>query len=163
MSDYSSFITEYIECDKCKEAASDYFINTSDKIHDTFTESLDIVDNVLAGSVCTPYYQEEFNNFEDHILPGLMNVLCHPLRITLLGSGNMTKLYCVEPARKLIKEQILITEKTSESVNARLDRMDKYIEDKLKRISTLEDKIQNLEDRIEGKVNQDLGDFLNKG
>lgn len=98
MSQRGSFVTEYIYCDKCFEAAKKVLIADDKYLAATtispWTGSSDKELPIIAGKIGGIYSGEEFVIFEKELLLELSKVICHPLRIAVLAEDG-EKIYTV--------------------------------------------------------------------
>lgn len=99
MSERGSFVTEFIYCDKCFEAAKrillcDEKYLCSDVIHGWG----DIPHMpIIAGKIGGSYSGEELYVFEHDLNKKLSKVICHPLRIAVLAESG-EEIFNIEPA-----------------------------------------------------------------
>ena len=91
MSERGSFVTEYIYCDKCLEAAKRVLLQDSKYLKGVVIPmwgggvgELPII----AGKVGGLYKGEELVTFENELIPELEKVICHPLRIAVLAESG---------------------------------------------------------------------------
>ena len=101
MSERGSFVTEYIYCPKCFEAAKKILLDRVKYLCSQTIDSWapgDVCLPIIAGKVGGGYSNEEFVTFETEYVPDLEAVLCHPLRIAVLADTVGERIYTVEPA-----------------------------------------------------------------
>ena len=93
MSDKGSFVTEYIYCEKCFEAAKSILIGQNKYLNSATvphwnpnSEELPII----AGKIGGLYEGEEIHTFESEFISKLEKVICHNIRIAILAeTGEM--------------------------------------------------------------------------
>ena len=90
MSERGSFVTEYIYCSKCFEAAKGvllgdhkYLKSVTIPIWSASEDKHDLP--IIAGKVGGLYSSEELDTFEQEFVPQLAEVICHKMRIAVLA------------------------------------------------------------------------------
>ena len=90
MSERGSFVTEYIYCAHCLEAAREVLLRREKFLCSTEIPSWEGADPatylpIIAGKVGGLYAGEELNTFEFDLCDELATRICHPLRIAVLA------------------------------------------------------------------------------
>jgi hypothetical protein len=98
MSDSGSFVTEYIYCDKCFEAAKKALLRREKYMCSTIIPSWAKTETeglpIIAGKIGGLYSGEEIDSFEQYVIPDeLEPVICHPLRIAVLAESGSAILW----------------------------------------------------------------------
>ena len=97
MSERGSFVTEYIYCDKCLDAAWRILKGDSKYFKSFLVPGFGYMPSdfpIIAGKIGGFYPGEELHTFEFEIIPKLEAVLCHPLRIAVIGEApNAHKIF----------------------------------------------------------------------
>lgn len=99
MSERGSFVTEYIYCDKCLEAAKNILIGNEKHL------CSQIIDGwggakfmpIIAGKIGGLHPGEELIDFEYTYIPKLEKVLCHNLRIAVLAEEG-EQIFIIRPS-----------------------------------------------------------------
>ena len=101
MSERGSFVTEYVYCDKCFEAAKSILLFCEKYLCSVVVphwnpehEGLEMP--IIAGKVGGLYDCEELHMFERELVPALELALCHPMRIAVLAEGG-ERVFTVTP------------------------------------------------------------------
>lgn len=92
MSERGSFVTEYIYCNKCFEAAKGILLKKQ-SLRDMVAM---VGSQILAGKIGGLYSGEELDVFEYEIMPNLAKVLCHPMRVAVLAESG-EQIFTVQP------------------------------------------------------------------
>ena len=92
MIERGSFVTEYIYCDKCLEAAKKILIAGDKYLHGVEVSSWDKTSSqnlpIIAGKIGGRGSGDELITFEYEILPELSKVICHNMRVAVLGESG---------------------------------------------------------------------------
>ncbi len=99
MSERGSFVTEYVYCLKCFEAAKGILLKRKKYLCSFVVPSWDINETglpIIAGKVGGLYAGEELDKFEQEYIKELALVLCHSLRIAVLAESG-EKIFTVKP------------------------------------------------------------------
>lgn len=97
MSYRGSFVTEYIDCQRCYEAAIRAFESEVD--YQGWLLPQGPTRPIIAGFVKGQYPGEVFLQFEFVVQPLLEEAICHPLRVAMLdGDGNGYRVFTAIPA-----------------------------------------------------------------
>ena len=100
MSERGSFVTEYVYCDECFEAAKKVLLGKHKYLCSQVIETYDPLLlknlNIIAGKIGGSYPSEEIDTFEFEFIPELEKTICHPLRIAVLAEVG-EKIFFVEP------------------------------------------------------------------
>ena len=98
MSERGSFVTEYIYCDKCFEAAKKVLLFDEkylcSRVIDGWGDEPPL--RIIAGKVGGSHAEEEFLVFEFKLNHELSDIICHPLRIAVLGESG-EQIFTVKP------------------------------------------------------------------
>ena len=101
MSERGSFVTQYVYCDKCFEAAKSVLLFREKYLCGVVVphwnperEGLELP--IIAGKVGGLHVGEELHTFEHELVPALGAVLCHPMRIAVLAEGG-ERVFTVTP------------------------------------------------------------------
>lgn len=101
MSERGSFVTEYIYCEKCFEAAK-AVLTSREKYLCTATLPSWLDDEkelpIIAGKVGGLYPGEEIHIFAFKFVEELELRICHPLRIAVLAESG-EKIFTVKPSK----------------------------------------------------------------
>lgn len=104
MSERGSFVTEYINCDKCFQEAKKVLLFRNKSICSTVIpswvpgeEEMPIIAGKVGGIGNDSYPGGEFVIFEEELTPILAAVICHPLRIAVLAESGGSKFLIVRP------------------------------------------------------------------
>ena len=101
MSERGSFVTEYIYCTKCFKAAESVLI-ADDKYlkgvtipvwSGSITECLPII----AGKVGGMREGEEFEVFENKLIPEICKIICHNIRIAVISDSDGERFFVAKP------------------------------------------------------------------
>ena len=108
MSDRGSFVTEYIYCRKCFEAAKTILIGqekylTSTTIPHWSPDQEELP--IIAGKIGGQYSGEEIDTFKYQFIPQLEDVICCRLRIAVLAEEGEEILFAV-PSQKAVEKKI---------------------------------------------------------
>lgn len=99
MSERGSFVTEYICCDKCFEAAKQILYQQTKElcgqVIDSWTDQNDGKMPIIAGKIGSPSSEVVF--FEINILPKLQDVVCCDLRVAVISESGEFAGFIVEP------------------------------------------------------------------
>lgn len=93
MSQRGSFVTEYIYCEKCLEAARNILLADSVEI---YGQALD--DPIIAGLI--RHSSDEALSFELNIFPRLLAVVCHEMRVVVIPEADNPVIFVVDPNNK---------------------------------------------------------------
>ncbi len=90
MSERGSFVTQYINCDKCFCAAKGILLHQEKYLCSVAIPHWNAANEgpelpIIAGKVGGLYRGEELDTFEDDLVLQLESVLCHPMRIAVLA------------------------------------------------------------------------------
>lgn len=88
MSERGSFVTQFIYCDKCLEAAKEVLLGSHKSLCSQqikgWSGNEDDYMPIIAGKIGGTYSGEEINDFEESYIPMLEAKICHELRISVL-------------------------------------------------------------------------------
>lgn len=100
MSERGSFVTEYIYCDACFEAAKTILLAKRKHLCSGAVPSWIAGEKlpIIAGRICGMHPQEEIHDFENEFVPELEKVICHPMRIAVLAEGGQEILVALPQA-----------------------------------------------------------------
>lgn len=99
MSQRGSFVTEYIHCDKCLQAAKEVLLAREKTLCSTIIQSwCDQEIPIIAGKIGGGYIGEEIATFDHELIPALAERICHPMRLAVLGEDE-GKLYTITPGQ----------------------------------------------------------------
>lgn len=99
MSERGSFVTEYIYCPRCLEAARGVLCGEVDKFWAaTQLPGLHRITPlpIIAGRIGGSWPGEELSIFQEEIVPALSAVICHDMRIVVLAE-NGDEVFRVSP------------------------------------------------------------------
>ena len=102
MSERGSFVTDYMYCDQCFEAAKGVLLSRHKYLCSVVIPHWDTGADkprefpIIAGKVGGLYRGEELDTFEQELVPKLESVLCHSLRIAVLAESGK-KIFTVTP------------------------------------------------------------------
>lgn len=92
MSQRGSFVTQYIYCDKCFQAAKKVLLAANSELCSTTIPNWSTDGGpelpIIAGKI--GHQWSEAHAFEQEILPELDKVICHPLRVAILEEDGAT-------------------------------------------------------------------------
>lgn len=115
MSDRGSFVTEYIYCKKCFDAAKSILIRNEKYLNSTTTPHWHSKETpIIAGKIGGLYSGEELHIFEFEYIPKLEKLLCHEMRIAVLAEEG-EKIFTVIPSADHPKRYKGDFEKSKES------------------------------------------------
>jgi len=98
MSERGSFVTEYIYCKKCFEAAKEVLLGKGKYLYSTAIQHSDGSEYpIIAGKVGGTSGGEEILIFELDYLPRLEATICHPMRIAVLAESG-ERVFTVTPS-----------------------------------------------------------------
>lgn len=100
MSERGSFVTQYIYCDECLNAAKSILIGNEKYLCSSQIQSWTDEGKMLpiiAGKVGGLYEGEELHDFECDYIPRLEKVICHPLRVAVLADRG-EQIFIVKPS-----------------------------------------------------------------
>ena len=105
MSDRGSFVTEYIYCIKCFEAAKTILIGqekylTSIIIPPWSPDQKELP--IIAGKIGGLYEGEELHTFEFEFIPKLESLICHKIRIAVLAETG-EKIFTAFPHHSILQ------------------------------------------------------------
>jgi len=92
MTERGSFVTEYIYCDKCFEAAKTVLLEKSKSLCSTAIPhwGQNAIEGdylpIIAGKISHTWSESHF--IENEIGPELAKVICHPMRIAVIRDGG---------------------------------------------------------------------------
>jgi len=93
MSERGSFVTEYIYCKECFEAAEKVLLGKEKYLHSCVIPAGNGFMPIIAGKIGGLGPGDEFINFDRYLLLPLSEHICHEMRITILAdSGQATLL-----------------------------------------------------------------------
>lgn len=93
MSERGSFVTEYIYCKQCFEAAQQVLLGKEKYLHSCVIPAGDGFMPIIAGKIGGLGPGDEFINFDRYLLSPLSESICHKMRVTILAdSGQATLL-----------------------------------------------------------------------
>lgn len=99
MGQRGSFVTEYIYCHHCLDAALRVLIAQERRLCSIqipgWVGGTELP--IIAGKIGGSYAGEEFDAFEEFLIPKLELTLCHPLRIGVFSEDNH-KVFVCEPS-----------------------------------------------------------------
>ncbi len=99
MSERGSFVTQYIYCNKCLEAAKAVLLDRRKYLCSTelpgWNETGDTLP-IIAGKIGGLYSGEELDTFEFELNEELSPRICHPLRIAVLADQG-ERIFTVMP------------------------------------------------------------------
>lgn len=99
MSERGSFVTQYIYCSKCLEAAKKVLLRKEKYLCSQLIDNWDSTGKpirIVAGKVGGLYAGEELDAFTRWYCPLLAKLICHSLRIAVLAE-NGERIYRLEP------------------------------------------------------------------
>ena len=111
MSERGSFVTEYVNCDKCFDAMRDELLEHWDS--DNKFRKVVQVDGynndghrteplpILAGKIGGLGSGEELGTFEFELGPALAARICHPVRIAILPDSSQGIIITIKPTDAL--------------------------------------------------------------
>lgn len=102
MSERGSFVTEYIYCDKCLEAACNVLTGDEKYLMSTQVPHWNKGDKplpIISGKIGGLYPGEEIDTFENEFVPKLEGSICHPLRVAVLAEKG-ERIFVVTPTTK---------------------------------------------------------------
>lgn len=91
MSERGSFVTEYIYCEKCFQAAKSVLLDREKYLCSTVIPQWDNSGTeipVIAGKTGGSYSGHELHIFEQDLGPQLEVLICHPLRVAVLAESG---------------------------------------------------------------------------
>lgn len=96
VSDRGSFVTEFIYCKDCLKAARKVLIGEDKYLCSEQIKELPII----AGKIGA--LNDCVLEFGMHYVPDLEKVICHPLRVGVIGDGfSEAKLFTINPTKEL--------------------------------------------------------------
>ncbi len=97
MSERGSFVTEYIYCNKCFEAAKKVLLNKNKWLCSTTIPSWEGGElPIIAGKIGGSFLGEELSTFRDDLIPKLALGLCHDLRLVVLSDEGSSCTFFIE-------------------------------------------------------------------
>ena len=97
MSERGSFVTEYIYCNECFEAAKKILLGREKYLCSAIIPSwCDQTIPIIAGKVGGMYRGEEIDTFKKEYIPELEKIICHPMRIAILAEIGQ-EIITIEP------------------------------------------------------------------
>ena len=100
MSERGSFVTEYIYCKECFEAAKRVLLKDGKFLRgvmvSSWTGCSDSHLPIIAGKIGGLYSGEELYNFEHDLVPELSASICHELRIAVIAEVG-ERIFVVTP------------------------------------------------------------------
>ena len=101
MSERGSFVTEYIYCNECFEAAKSILLSRKKYLCSVVVPHWNPDHEgpgmpIIAGKVAGLFRGEELQIFEYEFNEKLAKVLCHPMRIAVLAEGG-ERIFTVTP------------------------------------------------------------------
>ena len=105
MSERGSFVTEYMYCNECFEAAKTVLLKFEKHLCSFAIPSWEGDGKelpIIAGKIGGLYKNEELNTFELELVPALEKVLCkgHGIRIAVLTDGGASKVVCANSKKE---------------------------------------------------------------
>ena len=101
MSERGSFVTQYIYCDKCLEAAIKVLISSKKELASTLIPNWSKLEGgnlpIIAGKIGGSYAGEELIDFETNYIQELEKSICHPLRIAVICDSADERIFNVFP------------------------------------------------------------------
>lgn len=88
MSERGSFVTQYIFCGKCLEAAKKELLSREKYLCSEVLTHPRGEFGIIAGKVGGLYAGEELHTFENELIPELSKIICHPMRIAVLAESG---------------------------------------------------------------------------
>ena len=88
MSERGSFVTEYIYCKKCFDAAWEVLNRDGKWLHATIANGYGgdkAQTRIISGGIRGLFPRQEIDDFKHEIIPLLQKVICHPLRMAVLA------------------------------------------------------------------------------
>lgn len=120
MSERGSFVTEYVYCEKCFEAAKKVLLSRNKTICSTVIPHWNPEGEgpempIIAGKVGGSYSGQELFMFETEIVQDLSKVICHPMRVGVLaecGEQIFTVMpNCVKRDTSVVDEERALSKK----------------------------------------------------
>ena len=102
-SERGSFVTDYLYCDDCVEAANTVLVGQGKHLCSLTIPSWQGGGKelpVIAGKIGGLYGGEEINTFELELIPKLEPLLCHNLRIAVLADNGKERLLIAHGRKK---------------------------------------------------------------
>ena len=99
MSERGSFVTQYIYCKTCFEAAKNVLLEKNKFLCSTVISGWPAASDtlpIIAGKIGGSYAGEELFIFETDYGPRLAEVLCHPLRVAVIAEQG-ERMFTVMP------------------------------------------------------------------
>lgn len=100
MSERGSFVTQYIYCDECLEAAKKILLHSHKYLNSTliphWSKSEGEYMPIIAGKIGGLYAGEELDDFENKIAPDLSVTICHPMRVAVIAEQG-EKIFTINP------------------------------------------------------------------
>ncbi len=97
MSERGSFVTEYIYCKKCLEAAKEVLLDNHKYLCSRVIGGWGVFDlPIIAGKIGGLYAGEALHDFEAEYLPSLEALICHPMRVAVLAEAGQ-KIFTATP------------------------------------------------------------------
>ena len=110
MSERGSFVTEYIYCAECMEAATRVLVkDPAEKylcavaVPHWNEEEAEIPLPIIAGKIGGGYDREEIVTFTDELIPELEPLLCHSLTIAVLPDSGEPQIFVARGMKKPIE------------------------------------------------------------
>lgn len=91
MGERASFVTEYIHCAKCLTIAKAALLGeekTLCSVQIPSWQGTKQPDNIIAGRLSTTTINGEWMVLQEIIMEKMMNKICHPIRIALIGEDR---------------------------------------------------------------------------
>ncbi len=95
MSERGSFVTQYIYCPDCFEAAKKILLGDGKYLDSTVIKDKPII----AGKIGGLYGGDEFTTFIG-IIPDLEKTICHNLRIAVLSDSDGERIFILNPLKQ---------------------------------------------------------------
>lgn len=100
MSERSSFVTEYIQCDKCLAALGPYLLTRQKYLCGIQVPSWNDgkMLPVIAGKIGATYSGGEWETLDDIFdEAGKFNFICHPIRVAVLQDNGWSTIFIIHP------------------------------------------------------------------
>jgi hypothetical protein len=104
VSERGSFVTEYIYCPQCLEAAKAVLLSNEKYLCSCVLpswEGPDLQLPIIAGKIGGLYKSQEIVDFESDYAVRLARTICHPMRVVVLADSGDAKCFCITPDKSL--------------------------------------------------------------
>lgn len=101
MSERGSFVTEYIQCDKCFAAVREVLVSDEKFLKGVVIPSWDNGIRelpIVAGKIGGLYRSEELISMEYDLAPKFEGRLCHTVRVAVLADSGESKVFTFGPS-----------------------------------------------------------------